>query len=100
MDEKKYVDLNALQIIFNNLKSMFATKTEVDNATAKIPTTNIIHGDDENILSSIIETYILNINYEALSFDTLELVISGNGSFDDKISPVIGTGMLGYMILA
>lgn len=45
--------------------------------------------------SSIVDTYILNINYdENLKFDTSELVISG------ATSPILGQGMLGYMVLA
>lgn len=60
------------------------------------------HGDIRKLVddlatnfSSIVDTYILNINYdENLKFDTSELVISG------ATSPILGQGMLGYMVLA
>lgn len=54
----------------------------------------IIHGDAKELLSTIIDTYVLKINYETLSFDTSELVI-GSGT-----SSILGQGMLGYMVLA
>ena len=50
----------------------------------------------DNLLT-IVENYILNINYETLAFNTSELVIGGSAS--GASSPILGTGMLGYMVL-
>jgi hypothetical protein len=60
-----------------------------------ITSTNVIHGNEKTLLSTIIDDYILSINYEILAFNTDEIVV-GNG----VSSPILGTGMLGYMVLA
>lgn len=79
------------------IKNKITKLSELDNDIT-LDTTQIIHGDAEALLASIIEDYILNINYETLSFDTSELVIGGAAS--GASSSILGTGMLGYLVLA
>lgn len=44
----------------------------------------------------VLENYILSIDYDKLlAFDTDEIVIDGGAT-----SPILGVGMLGYMVLA
>lgn len=58
-----------------------------------IGTESINHGEDK--LSSIIDTYILNIDYESLlAFDTSEIVIDGTTT-----TSMLGKAILGKMIL-
>ena len=52
---------------------------------------NILY--EENMLSDIINTYIMNINYDELSFNTSEIVF-------EKSSSILGQAMLGQLILA
>lgn len=46
--------------------------------------------------------YNLNVNYETLAFDTSEIVIGGGSNTPEASasSPILGQGMLGYMVLA
>lgn len=67
-----------------------------NDSDIEISSEKIIHGDAKELLSTIIDTYVLKINYnEILAFDTSELVIGGGAT-----SPILGIGMLGYMVLA
>lgn len=57
-----------------------------------------ISQDSDLILSDIIETYILNIDYNSkIKFDTTEIVI--NGAASDSTTAVLGKAILGKMIL-
>jgi hypothetical protein len=57
-----------------------------------IPSERVTHG--EHLLSNVIETYIISIDYNTLlAFDTSELVFNASTS-------VLGQGVLGQMILA
>ena len=69
------------------------TKEYVDE-TINISSTRVTHGED--ILSNILETYILNIDYETLlAFDTSEIVTSATST-----TSVLGQAILGQMVLA
>lgn len=80
-----------------------ATEEYVDNAIANIApsdgnvsTTNrITHGDDKLLLSSILDQYILDIDYSELVFDTTEIVIIGSST-----TAVLGQAILGQLVLA
>lgn len=59
-----------------------------------VPSTRVTHGED--FLSNILETYILNIDYETLlAFDTSEIVTSATST-----TSVLGQAILGQMVLA
>lgn len=59
-----------------------------------IDSTKVTHGD--NLLSNILETYILNIDYETLlAFDTSEIVTGATST-----TSVLGQAILGQMVLA
>lgn len=59
-----------------------------------VPSTRVTHGED--ILSNILTTYILNIDYETLlAFDTSEIVTGATST-----TSVLGQAILGQMVLA
>ena len=59
-----------------------------------VPSARVTHGEDS--LSSILETYILNIDYNALlAFDTSEIVTGATST-----TSVLGQAILGQMVLA
>jgi hypothetical protein len=59
-----------------------------------LPSAQITHGDD--LLSDILDMYILNIDYEnLLAFDTSEIVIGATST-----TSVLGQAILGQMVLA
>ena len=61
---------------------------------ATIDSTKVTHGD--NLLSNILETYILNIDYETLlAFDTSEIVTGATST-----TSVLGQAILGQLVLA
>lgn len=74
-----------------------------------VQTDNIVHGESKEVLSNILETYILSIDYSLLAFDTSEIVINGSSSDDpgteepdDTLSAtnaILGYAVLGQMIL-
>lgn len=71
----------------------------VFNAISNIPSSNVYH--EEEALSDIIETYILNIDYSLLSFDTSDIVFDDSlppGS-DDSTTAKLGYAVLGKMVL-
>lgn len=71
----------------------------VFNAISNIPSSNVYH--EEEALSDIIETYILNIDYSLLSFDTSDIVFDDSlppGS-DDSTTAKLGYAILGKMVL-
>lgn len=55
----------------------------------------VVHGYSGDLLSDIIETYILSIDYDDLSFDTAEIVVSQTDT-----TSVLGQAILGQMMLA
>ena len=62
--------------------------------TMVIVSTRVTHG--ESLLSSILETYILNIDYDTLlAFDTSEIVTGATST-----TSVLGQAILGQMVLA
>ena len=75
-----------------------ALVAELQAGLEQLPTTNQIHRETNELLSDIVKNYILNINYDkTLKFDTEELVIGGGIT---AASPILGTGKLGYLVLA
>lgn len=48
-----------------------------------------------SILENNIESYVLNINYKEIGFDTEDIIIN-----NDNTSPVLGKAILGQMVLA
>lgn len=56
MANKAFLDLTGLNTFLNQLKELFATQASVDNVE-----------QDTN-------TYVLNVDYAALEFDTSEIV--------------------------
>lgn len=67
-------------------------------ADAQIPSENVVHGSAKTLLSNIIDTYILNINYDnLLAFDKTEIVF---GSASASTTSVLGQAILGQMVLA
>ena len=65
-----------------------------DTLTGSLDSTKVTHG--ENLLSDILNTYVLSIDYSALAFDTTEIVV---GSATNKTS-VLGQAILGQLVLA
>ena len=72
----KFLNLNGLTTLLNQLKQNFATEAEVGNV----------------IIDTV--TYVTNIDYSLLQFDTSEIV-SGSAS-----SPILDVGLLDQIILA
>ena len=74
----------------------FILKADIDDvlAQASISSTQVSHGED--LLSDIIETYILSIDYSALAFDTTEIVVNPT----INTTSVLGQAILGQMVLA
>lgn len=63
-----------------------------------LSSTKVVHGNDATLLSTIIDTYILAIDYEKLlAFDTTEIVIGENANAGT--SATLGFAILGQMIL-
>ena len=59
-----------------------------------VPSTRVTH--DESLLSNILETYVLNIDYDTLlAFDTSEIVTGATST-----TSVLGQAILGQMVLA
>lgn len=66
--------------------------------TSLLDSTQVIHGADQILLATIIENYILNIDYaNTLAFDVSEIVVENSNS---GTSSILGTCILGQMILA
>ena len=63
-----------------------------DTLTGYLNSTQITHGED--LLSDIINTYILSINYDDLTFDTTEIVVGST------TTAVLGQAILGQLVLA
>lgn len=64
--------------------------------TLTLSSDRIMHGDNKTLLSSIIETYILNIDYNTLlAFDITEIITGATST-----TSVLGQAILGQMVLA
>ena len=96
------------------LSSNDFTDEEKTKLNSPVPTDNVVHGEAQELLSNIIETYILSIDYgKLLAFDISEIVFdtslgdddsggSGSGDSGDVTAPtnaVLGYAVLGQMIL-
>lgn len=87
------------------LSSNDFTDEEKVKLNSPVPTDNVVHGEAQELLSTIVETYILNIDYsKLLAFDMDEIVfdISLGGDSSDTSSPtnaVLGHAILGQMVL-
>ena len=64
-----------------------------DTLTGFLASTQVTHG--EYSLFEILNTYILNIDYNALAFDTTEIVIGSTNT-----TSVLGQAILGQLVLA
>ena len=71
----QYLDKNGLKTFLNQLKETFGLKSTID------------------IARNALDTYVLNIDYTQLEFDT-DFIVSGGAS-----SSVLVVGQLGVMIL-
>ena len=79
----------------------------------EISSDKVAHGNEKTLLSTIVDTYILNIDYNTLlAFDTTEIVFGGSASGggtdnddtgadneDAGTSSVLGVAVLGQMVL-
>lgn len=68
-----------------------------ETLTGDLASTQVSHGED--ILSNIIEAYILSIDYDALAFDTTEIVVDTSNPTTNTTS-VLGQAILGQLVLA
>ena len=88
--------------IKNSIENSIGSLTALVNA---LPSTKVVHGEAQELLSNIIETYILNINYEPISFDVTEIVFAGSssggdsGENSDSTTAKLGYAILGKMML-
>ena len=57
-----------------------------------IQSMRVIH--EELLLSDILNTYVLNVDYSSLAFDTSEII------FDSESTNIIGQAILGKLVLA
>ena len=74
--------------------SNYATKDELNEL--QVPTTRVTHGDATTLLSSIIDTYILDLDYKTLfGFDIEELVVGNSAT----TTATLGKAILGSMVL-
>ena len=63
-----------------------------ETLTGSLDSSQVTHGD--TLLSDILSTYILSIDYDALAFDTTEIVVGSN------TTSVLGQAILGQLVLA
>ena len=101
---KKYLDVEGLKQIlqyinlqdYPNNDTLIAVINAIDNSKAdktQLDTSFITHNNV--LLNTLLETYLLNINYEDLAFNTTEIIINNSGT-----SPIIGQAILGQLVLA
>lgn len=81
-------------------------RADIGTSTGEnVLSTHVTHGESQELLSNIIETYILSIDYSTIAFDTSKIVFSMGGSDVDEPGndePENGdstTSMLGYAVL-
>lgn len=105
-DEKGSAEnaLNEAKLYADSIKTEIETSneeqfSEINELLQALPSDKVIH-NNLYLLSEIIETYLLNIDYESLlSFDTTDVVIDSTTSSSTTTS-MLGKAILGRMILA
>lgn len=93
---KNKPDFDGLKNKVNVVSDLVGDKSvseQISLALAEISSDNVVHGDAKALLSNIIETYILNIDYSAIQFDVSEIV------GQPMSSAQLGMANLGTMIL-
>ena len=99
-----YVDLNIgtaespnnqrIKLNAQNAETLTGLSLDEIKESIVVPSTRVTHG--ESLLSNILETYILNIDYDTLlTFDTSEIVTGATST-----TSVLGQAILGQMVLA
>lgn len=99
-----YIDLNIgtveapnnqrIKLNAQNAETLTGLSLDEIKESIVVPSTRVTHGED--FLSNILETYILNIDYDTLlAFDTSEIVTGATST-----TSVLGQAILGQMVLA
>lgn len=87
--------LQRKQINAKYAEALIGTSSDGITESTIVPSTRVTHGTDS--LSDILETYILNIDYDTLlAFDTSELVSGGS----INTTAILGQATLDSLILA
>ena len=96
-DGYMYIDMNIGTLESPNNQRIKLNAKDADTLTGFLASTQVTHGD--TLLSDILNTYILSIDYDTLAFDTTEIVV---GTFNPTINttPVLGQAILGQLVLA
>ena len=104
MNIKKYVDGSGLTHLWTKIEENYPTNEDLINVINAIDETkvnktdlntlNILHNNE--ILKSLLEIYLLNIDYNEIAFDVEEITISSN---NNSIS-YLGQGNLGEVVLS
>ena len=74
-------------------------QVSAESITGVLDSTQVVHGEDKSPLSVILNTYILSIDYDALAFDTTEIVV-GTSNPTINTTSVLGQAILGQLVLA
>jgi hypothetical protein len=86
--------LQRKQISASDAETLTGLSLDEIKESIVVDSTKVTHG--ENLLSNILETYILNIDYDTLlAFDTSEIVTGATST-----TSVLGQAILGQMVLA
>ena len=104
-EEKKFLDQAGVQYLWSKLsledypnnQDLVAVINAIDETKANktdLNTLNILHNNE--ILKSLLEIYLLNIDYNEIAFDVEEITISSN---NNSIS-YLGQGNLGEVVLS
>lgn len=87
------IDDNSLHFDYADAEgNLYRKQINADTLTGSLDSNQVSNG--EFSLSEILNTYILNIDYDALAFDTTEIVIGSN------TTSVLGQAILGQLVLA
>lgn len=81
MATKKYVSLSKLSSFLDNLKNTFSSKVHTHEIS------------DITNLQPTLDTYVLNVDYSVLEFDTSSIVSNSTSS------AIMGVGQLGQIVL-
>lgn len=88
-------NLQRKQISASDAETLTGMSLDEIKESIVVPSTRVIHG--ENLLSNILETYILNIDYETLlAFDTSEIVTGAA----TNTTAILGQATLDSLVLA
>lgn len=101
---KKYLDAEGLKQVlqyinlqdYPNNDTLIAVINAIDNNKAdktQLDTNFIMHNNV--LLNTLLETYLLNIDYEDLAFNTAEIIVNNSGT-----SSILGQAILGQLVLA